>query len=205
MKKLILSVTAVCAIIFSASAQTEKGTFLLGGTASYQSTKSDADGAKADQNLNLVPNLGYFVADNFALGTGVGYNYSKVGTASPVGQNEAVAVRPFGRYYVNLSEQFKFFGQASVPMAFGTVKATDANGDAGDKVGTSTSIGVALSPGFAYFPTKKIGIEFAFQGASYNNYSVEDANNNDINGAGREDFSVGTSFFTPQIGLQFHF
>ena len=205
MKKLILSVTAVCAFVLSSSAQTEKGTFLLGGTASYQSTKSDAAGAKADQELNLVPNVGYFVADNFALGTGVGYNYSKVGGASATGQNEAVVVNPFGRYYVGLSDQFKFFGQASVPMAFGTVKATDANGDAGDKVGTSTSIGVALSPGFAYYPTKKIGIEFAFKGASYNSYKVKDANDNDIDGAGSEDFSIGTNFFTPQIGVQFHF
>ena len=205
MKKLLLSITAVCAIVLSSSAQTEKGNFLLGGTASYESTKSDLDGAKADQNLNLVPNLGYFVADNFALGTGVGYNYSKSGTASATGQNEAVVVNPFGRYYVGLGEQFKFFGQASVPMAFGTVKSTDANGDAGDKVGSSTSIGVALSPGFAYYPTKKVGIELSLRGASYNDYSVKDASDNEISGAGSEKFSIGTNFFTPQIGIQFQF
>ena len=205
MKKLLLSLTAVCALALGANAQTEKGTIILGGTASYQSTKSDADGARAAQNLNLVPNAGYFVSDNLALGTGVGYNYNKSATANPVGQNEAIVVSPFGRYYIGLSEQFKFFGQASVPMEFGTVKPVDVNGDAGDKAGTSTSIGVALSPGFAYFPTKKVGIEFAFQGASYNNLKVKDANDNEIKGAGSEDFSIGTSFFTPQIGLQFHF
>lgn len=205
MKKLLLSLTAVCALALGANAQTEKGTIILGGTASYQSTKSDADGARSAQNLNLVPNAGYFVADNFALGTGVGYNYSKSATANPVGQNESVVVSPFGRYYVGLSDQFKFFGQASVPMEFGTVKPVDVNGNSGSKTGKSNSIGVALSPGFSYFPTKKVGIEFAFQGASYNRVKVKDANDNDIKGAGSEDFSVGTSFFTPQIGLQFHF
>lgn len=205
MKKLILSLTAVVAIALSANAQTEKGKWILGGTASYQSVKSDADGAKAAQDLSLVPNIGYFVADNFALGTGIGYNFSKIGTASATGQNEAVVVSPFGRYYVGLSDQFKFFGQAAVPLAFGTVKATDANGDSGAKTGSSTSVGVALSPGFAYFPTKKIGIEFAFRGVSYNSYTVEDANDNKIKGAGSESFAIGTSFFTPQIGVQFHF
>jgi hypothetical protein len=205
MKKLLLSLTAATVLALSAHAQTEKGTILLGGTASYQSTKSDADNARAAQNLRLVPNLGFFVADNLALGTGVGYNYSKTATASPVGQNESIVVSPFGRYYVGSGAQFKFFGQASVPMAFGTVKPVDVNGDSGDKVGTSTSIGVALSPGFAYFPSSKVGIEFAFQGVSYNNLKVKDANDNDIKGAGSEDFSIGTSFFTPQIGLQFHF
>ncbi|SKB89028.1 outer membrane beta-barrel protein [Daejeonella lutea] len=205
MKKLILSLTAVVAIALSANAQTEKGKWILGGTASYDSQKSDADGAKASETLSLVPNLGYFVSDNFALGTGVGYNYSKVGTASPSGYNEAFVVSPFGRYYVGLSDQFKFFGQAAVPLAFGTVKATDANGEAGAKVGSSTAVGVALSPGFAYFPTKKIGIEFAFRGISYNNYRVEDSAGNEVKGAGYDRFSIGTNFFTPQIGVQFHF
>lgn len=205
MKKLILSIVALTGLALSSSAQTEQGKFILGGTASYQSSKSDADNANAAENLSLVPNLGYFVSDNFAIGTGIGYNYSKAEVASTTGLNEAVVVSPFGRYYAGLSDQFKFFGQASVPMAFGTVKATDANGDAGAKTGSSTSVGVALSPGFAYFPTKKIGIEFAFRGISYNNTTVKDANDNEIKGAGREDFSFGTSFFSPQIGVQFHF
>lgn len=205
MKKLILSVTAVCAIVLSANAQTEKGTYIIGGTASYESSKSDADNAKATQNLSIVPNLGYFVSDNIAIGTGIGYEYSKVGYASASGQNEAVVVSPFGRYYVGLSDKFKFFGQASVPMAFGTVKATDADGEAGDKTGTSTSIGVAVSPGFAYFPTKKIGIELGFTGASFNSYKVKDADDNDLKGAGREDFAIGANFFSPKIGIQFHF
>lgn len=205
MKKLILSLTAVVAIALSANAQTEKGKWILGGTASYESVKTDATGAKAFQSLSIIPNLGYFVSENFALGTGIGYSYSKTGAASPTGQNEAVVVSPYGRYYVGLNDQFKFFGQAAVPLAFGTVKAVDASGDTGAKAGTSTSVGVALSPGFAYFPTKKIGIEFALRGISYNDYSVEDASGNDITGAGSESFSIGTNFFTPQIGIQFHF
>jgi len=205
MKKLILSITAVFAIVLSANAQTEKGNFIIGGTASYQSSKSDADNAKAAENLSIVPNFGYFVSDNLAIGTGLGYEYSKLDHASLSGQNEAFVVSPFGRYYVGLSDRFKFFGQASVPMAFGTVKATDANGDAGDKTGTSTSVGVAVSPGFAYFPTKKIGIELALTGASFNSYKVKDADDKDLKGAGREDFAIGANFFSPKIGIQFHF
>ncbi|WP_256012276.1 outer membrane beta-barrel protein [Desertivirga xinjiangensis] len=205
MKKLVLSIALLSAFAFAGQAQTEKGKIIVGGTASYTSSKSDADGAKAAENLSLVPNIGYFVANNIAVGTGVGYNYSKLDHASSFGQNEAFVVSPFGRYYVDLGEKFKFFGQASVPMAFGTVKATDASGDTGAKTGTSTSIGVAVSPGFAYFPTKKIGIEFAFQGASYESYKVKDGNDNDLEGEGRETFAIGTSFFTPKIGVQFHF
>lgn len=205
MKKLLLSITALCAIVLTSNAQTEKGNFLLGGTASYQSSKSDAEGAKAFENLSIVPNLGYFVADNFAVGTGVGYNYAKLPFASVTGRTESFVVSPFGRYYVGLSDQFKFFGQASVPMAFGTTKSTDANGETGDKTGTSTAIGVALSPGFAFYPTKRIGIELAIRGAAYNSRTVKDNDDNKLKGAGSEEFSIGTDFFTPQIGIQFHF
>lgn len=205
MKKLILSIIALSGLSLGSYAQTEQGKYILGGTASYQSSKSDATNANAAENLSLVPNLGYFVSDNFAIGTGIGYNYSKTADASATGMNQAVVVSPFGRYYAGLSDQFKFFGQASVPMTFGTVKSVDANGDTGAKVGSSTSVGVDLSPGFAYFPTKKIGIEFALRGVSYNNYKVKDANDNDVKGAGREDFSFGTNFFSPRIGVQFHF
>ncbi len=205
MKKLILSVIALSGLTLASYAQTEKGKYILGGTASYETSKTDAVNAKSSENLNIVPNLGYFVSDDFAIGTGIGYSYSKTAVASPTGINNAVIVSPFGRYYAGLSDQFKFFGQASVPMAFGNVKAVDTNGDAGAKAGTSTSIGVALSPGFAYFPTKKLGIEFALKGISYNSYKVKDANDNDVVGAGREDFSFGTNFFAPQIGVQFHF
>ena len=204
MKKLFLSIALLSGFAFAGKAQTEKGKFLVGGSASFSSTKSDADGAKASEDLRAIPNVGYFVANNVAIGTGIGYSYTKSTVGFAAGQNESFVVSPFGRYYVRLNDQFKFFGQASVPMAFGTLKAVDVDGETGDKVGTSTSIGVAVSPGFAFFPTKKIGIEFSFQGASYTNYRVKNKDDNDLKGAGKDAFSVGSSFFTPQIGVQFH-
>lgn len=204
MKKLILLFTIVVALVLNADAQTEKGKWILGGTAAYESAKRGAD-PKASQYLSIIPNIGYFVSDNFALGTGIGYSYQKTGFAIPTGQNDAVVINPFGRYYVSLSDQFKFFGQASVPLEFGTVKSVDVSGDTGVKTGSSTLIGVVLSPGFAFFPTKKIGVELALAGMAYRNYSVEDASGDKIANAGYETFSIGTNFFTPQVGIQFHF
>ncbi|WP_256011672.1 hypothetical protein [Desertivirga xinjiangensis] len=80
----------------------------------------------------MVPNLAYFVTDNTAIGAGFGYNYSKLGEASPTGQNEFFVIRPFARYYVTITD-------------------------------------------------------------------------NKIKGAGNEILSIGTNFFTPHIGVQFHF
>src|SRR5690554_23685 len=205
MKKLILSIALLSGVAFTTQAQTEKGKFIVGGNASYSTSKTDAEGAKASHNFSIVPNVGYFVAENIAVGTGIGYQSSKASTASPIGKQEAFVVAPFGRYYTPVADKFKFFGHLSVPMAFGTTKATDSDLKVGDKNGNSTSIGVALSPGFAFYPSSKIGIEFAFNGISYNNQSFEDANGNKLKGSGRDSFSIGTDFFAPKIGIQFHF
>ena len=200
MKKLLLSLVAVAGLVYGAQAQTEKGNFMLGGNVGVNSTK--ADGApKADFSFTVLPSVGYFISNNFAIGTGVGYEYNK--TVSEKTQDGAFKVAPFGRYYVGLSDQFKFFGQLSVPLAFGELKATDANGDNSVKLGTTTKIGVEVAPGFAFFPTKKIGIELSVKGLSYENYTIK------AEGTGAKlktnSFGLNADTFAPRLGVQFYF
>lgn len=200
MKKILLSLVAVAALTFGANAQTEKGKIILGGNVGFNSTK--VDGAeKADVNFSVVPSVGYFVGNNFAIGTGVGYDYDK--SVSTSRQNEAFKVAPFGRYYVNLTDQFKFFGQLSVPLAFGTLKDVEANGDTGSKLGTTTSIGVNVAPGFAFFPNKKIGIEFSVNGLGYENFSFKQEGTG--NKVKSNSFGLEADTFAPKLGVQFYF
>lgn len=173
---------------------------MLGGNVGVNSTK--ADGApKADFSFSVLPSVGYFISNNFAIGTGVGYEYNK--EVSNKTQDGAFKVAPFGRYYVGLSDQFKFFGQLSVPLAFGELKATDANGDNAVKLGTTTKIGVELAPGFAFFPTKRIGIELSVKGLSYENYTLK------AEGTGAKlktnTFGLNADTFAPRLGVQFYF
>lgn len=203
MKKVILSIALLSGIAFATQAQTEKGKFIVGGNVSYNTVKSTMEGAKASHNFSIVPSAGYFVSDNIAVGTGIGYQTSKSAVESSTGKQDAFVVAPFGRHYTQVAEKFKFFSQLSVPMAFGTTKATDSDLKVGSKTGSSTQIGVALSPGFAYYPSSKIGIEFALNGIAYNNYKLEDGDGKKV--AGSDSFSIGTDFFNPRIGIQFHF
>ncbi len=201
MKKLLLSLVTVSALAFGAQAQTEKGKILLGGGVGFNSTKAEG-ASKSDINFNILPSVGYFVSDNIAIGTGVGYNYDKQTSKSRLDQSFEVS--PFGRYYVGLSDQFKFFGQLSVPMQFGNVKGVDAvTGDVGDKVGSSTSIGVQLAPGFAFYPTKRVGIEVSVDGLGYNNYTVK--NTATGNKATVDSFGLNASTVAPRLGVMFHF
>lgn len=200
MKKLLLSLVAVAGLVYSANAQTEKGKVILGGNVGFNSTKVEG-AAKSDFNFSVVPSVGYFVSNNFAIGTGVGYTYDKQVSAKNL--NQAFKVAPFGRYYIGLSDQFKFFGQLSVPLAFGNNKVVDAQGNVGDKYATTTSIGVNIAPGFAFFPTKRIGIEVSVNGLGYENFQVK----NEVTGAKATSNSFGleADTFAPKLGVQFHF
>ena len=168
MKKLFLTLSAAVALTFAANAQTEKGKIVVGGNVSYDYSKvKDAD--TEGHSLNVLPSIGFFVSDNFAVGTGIGYSYAEnTGFSSAFDANKlsAFSVAPFARLYKGDGD-FKFFGQLSVPMAWGTAK----NGD--EKLGNTESYGVAVSPGFAYFPTNKIGIEFSVRGLYYENTSLK--------------------------------
>ncbi|WP_129714992.1 outer membrane beta-barrel protein [Pedobacter sp. SYP-B3415] len=199
MKKLLLSLVAVAGLAYGANAQTEQGKIILGGNVGFNSTK--AEGApKSNVSFQVVPSVGYFIDNNFAIGTGVGYTYSKEIAET---EDQAFVVAPFARYYTDLSGQFKFFGQLSVPMAFGSSKDVNAAGDVGAKLGTTTNIGVALSPGFAFFPTSRVGIEFSVRGLSWENEKLK------AEGSGAEfttnSFDVNGNFFAPRLGVQFHF
>ncbi|KIO74864.1 hypothetical protein TH53_24030 [Pedobacter lusitanus] len=207
MKKLLLSLIAVSALAFTTQAQTEKGKFMLGGNVEFDSNKPNG-ASKSNTIFNIVPSVGYFVTDNLAIGTGVGFESSKnhvdaLGTvAGFTTKKQAFVVAPFARYYKGITEQFKFFGQLSVPMAFGNTKVGDNDGNNYAKTSKYNNIGVALSPGFAFFPSKKFGIEFSVKGISYNDNTLKNNNGDKI--GGNKDFNIGANFFAPKLGVQFY-
>ncbi len=198
MKKLFLTLSAAIAVTFAANAQTEKGKTILGGNVSYDYTKvKDAD--VEAHSLNILPSVGFFVSDNFAIGTGIGYAYEEnTSLAEVFGGNKvsAFSVAPFARLYKGDGD-FKFFGQLSVPMAWGSAKADDT------KKGNTESYGVAVSPGFAYFPTSKIGIELSVRGLYYQNNSLKPEEGGEK--VSTNSFGLNANSLAPSIGVQFYF
>jgi len=197
MKKLFLTLSAAIAVTFAANAQTEKGKTILGGNVSYDYTKvKDAD--VEGHSLNVLPSVGFFVSDNFAIGTGIGYAYEENTSLAEVFEGNKVSafsVAPFARLYKGDGD-FKFFGQLSVPMAWGSAKEDDT------KLGNTESYGVALSPGFAYFPTSKIGIELSVRGLYYQNNSLKYEEGEKVS---TNSFGLNANSLAPSIGVQFYF
>ena len=75
MRKLFLTMMTGLGFAVMANAQTDKGDMMLGGNAAYDYSKVvDVDGNT--QQYTIMPQVGFFVQDNFALGLGVGYSGS---------------------------------------------------------------------------------------------------------------------------------
>ncbi|MDX2189626.1 MAG: hypothetical protein SFY32_07165 [Bacteroidota bacterium] len=179
MKKIILSTLFIGFSIIS-NAQVSKGTLAIGGQIglSFESSKNkstfgavttETDGP-AITKFSILPAVQYFVIDKFSIGINVGYQLSSSyqkststfgGTSFEVTNSSgAFVVAPFARYYYMLSENFGFFGQAAVPLMFGTNTTISKSGSTSVTTDLPySSFGFQLTPGIVFFPTKKIGIE----------------------------------------------
>jgi len=116
----------------SVYAQTERGTLMLGGSASFQ--------AIDDASVFIFnPNVGVFAANNFAVGL-------QANIISSEG-NSAWALGPFARYYFGKNEKGKIFGQGTLTLA-----GSD---------GSDVSLGGGLTGGYAFFLNRSIALEIA--------------------------------------------
>ncbi|MDE3144699.1 MAG: outer membrane beta-barrel protein [Bacteroidota bacterium] len=142
MKKILLSL-AIIFIALSTQAQTEKGTWLLGGSASFSSTK--ATNSSAVRNSTVSPVAGYFINNNLALGAGINLQ-------SITGGYSSFSVAPFVRYYfLPIGTNAKLFGNGS--FGYGSYKY---GGSSSNSMTTWE-----LSAGPAFFLSKNVAVEFA--------------------------------------------
>lgn len=135
MKKLFFVVTFFVSGIIVSNAQTEKKTWLLGGNLSFQTSDGNS-------MFNAAPNLGYFVANNVAVGARLNLLTAEGYTAWAVG--------PFVRGYFAGSDKGKFFGEGSANI--------------GGADGSDTEFGFGAGAGYALFLNRSIALEF---GANY--------------------------------------
>jgi hypothetical protein len=138
-----------CLMGMVVNAQTEKGTLMLGGTGSMA-----IGGTKSGLFLfpRLSPNVGYFVADNVAVGVRLGFgadfvNIFKRGQmTNPFGN-----MNVFGRYYFGISDKLK------LPIELST--GFSAIHNEGGAYPTTMRYGAALAGGVNLFLNKNIAFE----------------------------------------------
>lgn len=218
MKKLLL--TAIAAgFCIGVYAQTEKGKIIAGGTIGIHSNKinSQATTQKAT-SLNIGPSIGLFVGKNVAVGLGLEYVINKNNPYSYTAyfnglppytitvngnKSKAMGITPFFRYYWDLHERVKLFGQANTAFYWGKSNTLTPDGAEIKSADNNTFTG-NIQPGIAIFPTKRIAIELKVPLLSYshqkNNYidpSMPSVTSNS--------FSFGSDLTKPILGVNFHF
>lgn len=209
MKRKLLQV--VWMLFFGAgmlSAQiSEQGNFVLGSTFGFSTATSKISKNSADTDvsgdgpsstqISFAPNVGYFVLDNWSIGIGMSYTFSRVEDPNLNNIEDAnLLFGPFTRYYLPLEDDKAFFLQAD----FGFGNATDQLDVGGGLETIKTNIfAIGIGPGFTIVSNEAIGIEALLK----YNYARSDFDT-EANGV-RQQTVTKTNQFDFSIGLQFYF
>ena len=222
MNKTLFAALFLSAGALSAQAQISAGTKLLTGSIGYsQQMRETSNNTPNSQPLelknkqfNITPGVGYFIADNLALGlqgnalltSNEGYTYS----GFPAGYNKtesktrALSGGVFGRYYKFVGEKVAMYGQLGggyqnvyySNSVFGALTNSNGNREQGFYAG--------LLPGLVFFPTDKIGLELTLRGISYNRLTIKDEEGSQTSkqvtsnlnfGFGLSDLNLGISLY----------
>lgn len=86
-------------LTITSNAQITKGNWMMGGSANFGNYKTTSGGSSDEStNLNLYPNIGYFVIDKLALGTSGQFNYT-IPKSNENKSSISYGFSPFARYY----------------------------------------------------------------------------------------------------------
>jgi len=186
-----------------AMAQTTKGTVSLGGAVGISSTtQQTGDGDDKTTNVFIAPSAGYFLADGMELGLDLAFSSTDYEDGGDdAGKVTETALGPYFKYYMfTANENFAFTLRAS--LLFGFSKSSPPSElDLDDTKGSSLQF--AISPGFSYFFTDKIGLDFQLQGIGFRN---EDPNTDgDADDDKQTSFIFGVSSFSPSLGFKYYF
>ena len=231
MKKLLLTLL-VSSILMSAYSQTEKGKMFLGGQFSLSgNTNSMSDTLNRYDNhttvLDITPNFGYFIADNLALGVSLDFG---VNNSNNHFENSALSlshtkngsndntyiygIGGFARYYVNITDHFKFYTNFGLNYSLQLNKRTSFDNYPGDLNSPSTKyyqeyqlslITLEITPGLVYFVTPRIGMQAAFGNLNYTHSSSKDITSSNDDYYSSSNYGINLNPLTLSLGLNYYF
>jgi len=133
-------------------AQTQQGSFLIGGTAGFSSSKT---GDVTVTDLNLSPMASLFVIDRLALGGALDVGRSRSSSGDAAFTTTTFSVLPTIRYYFNGGGSIRPFGQGAFRYTYSSY--TDANDELG--LASLRGNGWAGAVGVDFFLNDHVAIE----------------------------------------------
>ncbi len=138
--------------VFNLSAQTEKGSVLVGGNLALNTGEGVSE-------FTFSPNFGVFVSKNFALGGVLNFSDRKLGDT----KFTDFGIGPFARYYIGTTSTKPF-----VVTEFNYLTTTSKFEE---QKNTTSGFGFLLGMGFAAFINETVAVEgiSGYRYAKYNN------------------------------------
>ena len=222
MKKSLLFALLAASTQLAQAQSIPAGTVSLGGNIGYSRNSSKASSTSptgttyttesSTSQFNLAPLVGYFVADNLAIGLTFSYlAYSKpYNTYTPAPSTVRAQLDPtttlrigaYAQYYKMLSEQFGFLG--TLGGGFQTVRDygyTSNSSNALISESKASGYYAGLTPGIVFFPIPKLGLTASIGSLSFDhlNYDYPTNQGNTPNGYEYYTNSFGANFGLSQL------
>jgi len=193
MKNFFLTAIAVCTFTFM-NAQEDgfsKGDIFISGSFGLN---SQSTGDIKNSSFQFTPRVGFFVADNIAVGARLGFTSGKQEVPfTEELKTSAINAGAFGRYYFTPSSKFSIFGEFGLEYA----SSKQEQGNTELKI---NGFGVNVGPGVSYFLSDHFALE-AFWGAIA--YATAKP---DVDGAESTDaISFGVNLDDINLGLVYKF
>ena len=169
------------------------GTISLGGSIGYsqytnKNSSQSSNGTTYSSEtkggqFNLSPSVGYFVADNLAVGLSLGYNsyrnsFTTYSPSSSFGLKELdpqtrLRVGPYVQYYKMLTEQFGIVG--TLGAGYQNLRFQNYGGSNNQTIFDYKASGyyAGLTPGIVFFPIPKLGLSASIGSLGYSRYNYD--------------------------------
>ncbi|HMJ70734.1 MAG TPA: hypothetical protein VK508_17650 [Cyclobacteriaceae bacterium] len=115
-----LTIVLIVAVYCNAFGQTGKGSWMIGGSASFQHWKSPAFNGttgtavtETSSSFSVSPNVGYFILRNWAVGLSTSFSGIKSEYTGSSGTSNSRELGIFTRYYFPVGKQFFLFSELS--------------------------------------------------------------------------------------------
>lgn len=207
--KILLSFAIFFCAAITSNAQINEGRYLLGGSASFSSTKNQQNTSKAEALYTNIQ-FGKVVKENAVAGIILSYSYSN---NSSTNKSDQISAGLFYRKYKTLAKNFYFFGEVDAVYIHATSAYDQLQiGSYGQK---SLSNGGAISfiPGISYSVCKRLQMELLMPNLASISYTSGKTENTDpstttISTVKSHNFSANANLnsnFLSSFGIGFKF
>lgn len=222
MKKILCGI-ALMGSSTAAQAQISAGTTLFSGSIGYSSQKTENSStipnsvnleAKSEQ-FDFSPSVGYFLANNLALGVNAGAILSREQTEDyrdPYSNYYVMGIDRktrtlsggiFARYYTFVGDKVALYGQ----LGGGYQNVYIAGYQNGQNYNYSNRLQgfyANLTPGIVFFPINRLGLELMFRGANYTRLTDKDEDGRYEDRSTSSGFNFGFGLSDLRLGASFY-